>query len=202
MKSVYVLALGAAAMLASPAMAQGSAFSGAYLGVTGGFDSLRADMDGDSESESGVVYGAVAGYDYSLGRVVVGLEAEVAGSGIKFTNQDPLDPAVTASLKAGRDIYVGARVGTQLFSNALLYAKAGYTNAKLTLNYDDGVDVEVSRGKLDGFRLGTGVEYNFGRFGLRGEYRYSHYSKLKLDAVNTDTSFDRHQVVATLLAKF
>jgi len=202
MKTAYVLAIGAAAMFAAPAMAQDSAFSGPYLGVIGGFDSVRASVDGEGGSESDFAYGAVAGYDYDLGSAVIGLEAEIAGSNVSVQGEDVFAFDDSLTIKAGRDFYAGARIGAKLAPNVLLYGKAGYTNAKIKGIYDDGIDVVKDSSNMSGFRLGAGLEYSFGRFSLRGEYRYSDYGDFKVDGFNTGLSFQRHQVVAAVVGKF
>jgi outer membrane immunogenic protein len=89
----------------------------------------------------------------------------------------------------GRDIYVGARVGTTVGANTLLYAKAGYTNARVRTTYDGpgtALDFDVGE-NLDGFRVGAGAEFALGPNSfLKTEYRYSNYEQ----------DFAKHQVVA------
>ena len=55
---------------------------------------------------------------------------------------------------------------------------------------------------LDGYRIGAGAEYGFGRYGARLEYRYSDYGNYKYNGVDTGISAKRHQVVVSLLAHF
>lgn len=53
------------------------------------------------------------------------------------------------------------------------------------VDYTDGTDSFSDSDTLDGFRIGAGVEYSFGRFSLRGEYRYSGYGEYAYDGVAT-----------------
>ena len=48
-------------------------------------------------------------------------------------------------VRAGRDLYVGGRVGVVVGGNTLLYAKAGYTNARVRVDYEDGTAGTVDR---------------------------------------------------------
>src|SRR4051812_32158603 len=114
-----ILAISALALaaVATPAFSQdeaASTFTGPRAETIVGWDHVGAEGAGDS----GVVYGGAVGYDLQLSKIVVGAEAELTGSTIK-----------EAGLSAGRDIYVGGRVGFAIDS-ALFYAKAGYTNAR------------------------------------------------------------------------
>ena len=110
-----------------------------------------------------------------------GVEGEVTGSTAKET-----DAGVT--VKAGRDLYAGVRAGYVVAPNTLLYAKGGYTNARVI---GETANVRVAD-NLDGFRLGAGVERQFGRFYGKVEYRYSNYSQ----------DVERHQVLAGLGVRF
>lgn len=198
-----VLASAAAVIVATPAAAQeGPTFSGLSLAVLGGYDSVRLSDGVDNGSSDDFAYGVSLGYNADLGSAVVGVEAEVADSEVKESATDQFVTGDELSLSAARDLYVGVRAGAKLAPNALIYAKAGYTNARLKVSYTDGVDSISDGDNLDGYRLGAGVEYSFGRFGIRGEYRFSDYGKLKFGDVDTGISMQRHQVMVGLVGKF
>ncbi|MCW2368439.1 outer membrane protein [Sphingobium sp. B11D3D] len=198
-----VLASAAAVIVATPAAAQeGPTFSGLSLAVLGGYDSVRLSDGVDNGSSDDFAYGVSLSYNADLGSAVVGVEAEVADSDVKESVTDQFVTGDELSLSAARDLYVGVRAGAKLAPNALIYAKAGYTNARLKVSYTDGVDSISDGDNLDGYRLGAGVEYSFGRFGIRGEYRFSDYGKLKFDDVDTGISMQRHQVMVGLVGKF
>lgn len=184
-KSVLLLLL--AGTVATPALAQDAApFQGARVEGIIGYD--RVGVDGGEAD--GVTYGAGVGYDLQRGNAVFGIEAEVSDSSADECVADFDITGDELCARAGRDLYVGGRVGAVLGRNALLYAKAGYTNARFRLDYEDGTaatlaDFSVGE-NLDGVRVGAGVEYalNSNAY-LKTEYRYSNYEQ----------GFDRHQVV-------
>ncbi|HEV7661476.1 MAG TPA: porin family protein [Allosphingosinicella sp.] len=155
MRIIFAAALLAAAS-ATPAFAQDAApaFSGGHIEAIGGYDSIS----GGGDSQSGLAYGIAGGYDFRSGNTVFGIELEAAES----TTED-------SGVEAGRDLYAGARIGAVVSPTVLVYAKAGYTNARATVSGLGGAN-------FDGIRAGAGVEILLGsNFSIRGEYRYSNY---------------------------
>ncbi len=222
--SILALAIGAIAV--TPAMAQqtNEGFTGFRLEAIGGYDNTSADNDGDfspgtedrfddgsGEGLDGFLYGIGAGYDFSAGNFLVGVEGEITDSTAGEDDDDTFGPGSRSSFEAERDIYVGARAGVLVSPNGLLYAKGGYTNARFGLDADDGAGfAQDFDATLDGFRVGAGFEYLLGRnvFG-KIEYRYSNYSDLEVDVADTNVDFDdfdvntdRHQVVAGVGVRF
>lgn len=184
----YLLAALLAGSFAAPAMAQDNApFSGFRVEGIVGYDTT----DVEDEGSSGVLYGAQVGYDFQSRGAVFGIEAEASDSTVDecVSNVDIVGDTLCA--QAGRDLYVGGRVGAALGDNVLVYGKAGYSNARINLDYEDGTaataaDFEVGE-NLDGVRAGVGVEFALGPNSYaKTEYRYSNYEQ----------GFDRHQVVA------
>ncbi len=188
----------AAVTVATPAAAQeASNFGGVKLGVIAGYDNLRLEYEGVGADDDGVLYGVTAGYDMDLGSAVIGLELEASDSTTKqrFTDADFGD---SLALAAGRDLYVGARIGFPVAHNVLLYAKGGYTNARAKLTYNDGEGLILSSSDtLEGWRLGGGVELTNANHFARIEYRYSDYGEYKVDGVGTGVSASRQQVALT-----
>lgn len=177
---MFIAAALFAAASATPAFAQDAAtnFNGGHVEAVGGYDSVH----GGGDSTGGVLYGIAGGYDFRSGNAVFGIEAEAAESTTG-------ECAGTDCVEASRDLYIGGRVGAVVSPNVLLYAKAGYTNAR----------VEVTSGGItdganaDGIRGGGGVEFLIGRnFSIRGEYRYSNY----------EAGLSRHQGVVGLGFRF
>jgi outer membrane immunogenic protein len=160
------------AATAAPASAQDVAapFTGPRVEALAGWDHVGADGEG----ESGFAYGGALGYDAQVGSAVVGAEAEVIGSTVE-----------DSGVSAGRDLYVGARVGFVAGGTTLIYGKGGYTNARVEFG-------NVGE-NYDGYRFGAGVERNFGRFYGKVEYRYSRYDDIELN---------RDQVVAGIGIRF
>jgi outer membrane immunogenic protein len=213
-----LLAGGSLAILAAPAAAQDSTFSGPWVAGVGGFDKNKAgstidddsdDPDGvfeENESANGIVYGAQLGYDVDLGGMVIGAEAELTDS--TADSDFPGDPDTDfglGSVDAGRDIYVGARAGFKVTPSTLLYAKGGYTNARFNYLGSDGETDYRTNLDTDGWRAGAGVEQKLGSNAFaKVEYRYSNYSRGEIDfeaegiedSDRFDIDTDRHQVVA------
>ena len=185
MRSFAYAALAATTILAAaPASAQLSApFTGARVEGIVGYDNVKR-----GDSDDGVMYGVAAGYDMQMRGMVVGIEAEAADSEIKQCAgaRTALSPELCA--QAARDLYVGGRVGTVVGGRTLLYAKAGYTNARFKLTDDNGTNrVTLGRTDLDGIRAGVGAEYAVGPNSyVKAEYRYSNY----------EDGFTRNQAVA------
>lgn len=218
-KTTTLLVAGSIAALASPAMAQDTdTFTGPRVGVTAGYDAVQAgsSIDADNEpnnndqSMDGIAYGVTAGYDFDLGGAVIGVEGEYSDSTAKteFDNGD-FEGFGFGSVDAGRDLYVGARVGAKVAPDVLLYAKGGYTNAKLNVLSNDGTTETDRDFKLDGWRAGAGVEYaiNSNTY-MNLEYRYSNYEdgEVVFPDGSTSTDFnvdlDRHQVMAGVGMRF
>lgn len=171
MRILATTALALSAAIATPALAQDGQFQGPRAEVVAGWD----HVGGLGEGQSGFTYGGVIGYDKQIGRAVIGAETEITGS---TTDQD--------GVSAGRDIYVGGRLGFVVAGSNLIYGKAGLTNARYNI---DGLGGATS----DGYRLGAGIEHSFGKFYGKVEYRYSRYEELDLN---------RDQVLAGLGVRF
>jgi outer membrane immunogenic protein len=162
MKNVTIALAIAASALASPAMAQESGdFSGVKATAIAGYDNIDLGIAG-LDNVDGFLYGAALGYDIQSGNVVYGAELEATESTGKISN-------AAGRIDAGRDLYAGARLGYVVGDAAMLYAKAGYTNARVS---SPGAGGENG----DGVRVGAGVEYKLSeKMFARGEYRYSNY---------------------------
>ncbi len=208
-----LLAAASVATLSVPAMAQDdSTFTGPWIAGVAGYDMNQAgssqddgiNVDRDQNAE-GLIYGAAIGYDVDMGGVVLGAEAELTDSTADSTYSDPYTNFGLGTVDAGRDIYVGARVGFKVRPTTLLYAKGGYTNARFnyigtdgTTNYDQNLDT-------DGWRAGAGIEQKLGGNAFaKLEYRYSNYNRGEIDFESSnvadsdrfDIDTDRHQVMA------
>lgn len=183
-----VLLAGSATLAVTPAAAQeASPFSGVRVEGLVGYDTT--DVEG--ENSDGITYGVGVGYDFQMGGMVAGVEAEASDSTVDECVSSVDITGDQLCVDAGRDLYVGGRVGAAVSPNVLLYGKAGYTNSRVSLDYEDGTtgtvnDFEAGE-NLDGIRVGAGVEFALGPNSYaKTEYRYSNYEQ----------GFDRHQVVA------
>ena len=185
---IFLLAILLAGTVATPAVAQNAApFSGVRVEGVVGYDTT----DVEDENSGGVVYGAQLGYDVQSGGLVFGVEGEVSDSTVDECVRDVDLIGDELCVQAGRDLYVGGRVGAAASSDVLVYGKAGYTNGRVALDYEDGTagtTLDFEEGEnLDGVRVGGGLEVALGPNSyLKAEYRYSNYEQ----------GFDRHQAVA------
>jgi outer membrane immunogenic protein len=200
----YLLAALLAGTIVTPAFAQDAGpFSGFRAEGIAGYDSLRAadsEDDDDSETISGVAYGVGVGFDFDLGGMVAGFEGEYSDSTGK---ESAIEDGETATLKTGRDLYVGGRLGFRAGPSTLVYGKAGYTNMKLTGSLSEAAAILNFSGETDGWRLGGGVEQLFGpnAYG-KLEYRYSSYGDFKTEDGQIEADLNRHQVVVGLGFRF
>ncbi|MEJ7926469.1 outer membrane beta-barrel protein [Sphingobium sp. AN641] len=217
MNKILVAALMTSASLATPALAQdiNSSFTGPRVEAILGYDHVGAGSDVDNnngrddQSIDGLLYGVGAGYDVAVGGAVLGVEAEYTDSTAKSDRFDYTDTFGFGRVDAKRDLYVGARAGILANPATLVYVKGGYTNAKLGVLAGD-TNQETNRSfKLDGWRIGAGVERALTSNSFaKVEYRYSKYNEAKLDYMNGATSSefdvdtDRHQVVASVGYRF
>lgn len=221
-KLCAILAAGTALAAAAPAMAQeapSQTFSGPRVEAIAGYDSSRSGSSVDQDntrnvkqSINGLVYGGAIGYDLPVGsNLVIGADAELTGSTAKWDNNNGVPNTFNLGrVKAGRDIYVGGRIGYAVSPQTLVYVKGGYTNARFNLEGTDGTTDLRQRLDTDGYRVGAGVEYAMTpRSFVKLEYRYSNYKKGEFDfngstpdssRFNIDT--DRHQVVAGVGVRF
>jgi outer membrane immunogenic protein len=123
--------------------------------------------------DEGLLYGAAIGYDASIGNLVAGVEAELTDSTATDCIEDILGRFCA---RAGRDFYLGGRLGAVIGTSTLLYGKAGYTNARVDYGFTNGPGAGDFQETLQGFRIGAGLEKALGRSAyVKGEYRYSNY---------------------------
>ncbi len=184
---MFLVAALLAGTASTPALAQNSApFTGPRIEGIVGWDRNQVE---DAGKKDGVVYGVGVGYDMQVGGGVAGIEAEATDSSADTCAEDVNAIGDHLCVGAKLDLYVGGRFGAVVGGNNLIYAKAGYTNARFGYDYDDGGDGSADFGggrNLDGVRVGAGVEHKLGsRSFIKAEYRYSNYEQ----------GVEKHQVV-------
>lgn len=181
----YLAAALAATTFATPALANN--VSGPRVEAVLGWDNVSV-ID---ESRGGFLYGIGAGYDFAVSsKSSLGIDVEYTDSttDIEFT-----DGADSAKVSTGRDLYVGGRFTTAVSEKFALYAKAGYTNARIKATETVGGVTVSDAANGDGIRGGVGGQYLIGgNTYLGAEYRYSNY----------EGDFSRHQVAATFGVRF
>lgn len=217
-----LIAAGSALAVSIPAVAQeetpAAAFQGLRVQAIAGYDHTRSGSSVDSNSDNvkqsidGVVYGGGVGYDYAVGsHVIIGADAEITGSTASFdTNNSQPNVFTLGRVKAGRSLYFGGRIGYAVSPAALVYAKAGYSNARYNVELANGTSSQTRRLDTDGYRVGAGIEYKLSKnMFIGGEYRFSNYKRAEFDfnggtadsnRFRIDT--DRHQIVATAGVRF
>lgn len=201
--------ISALALITSPAVAQdGLRF---YAGPVVGYDHVNIDAVDQATgatielgTDSDMVYGGTAGIDYRFAESgTFGVEAEFTDSKVGRSGSDLITLGDTGRISAGRDLYIGVRAAYFLAPRVLFYAKAGYTNARVNVSYDDGAGTVVrGHSDRDGFRFGPGVEFVLTKnIGLRAEYRRSEYKKFDT-GFGYDLDANRDQFVAGVVAGF
>ena len=146
----FVTAAAAAALLASPALADG-----VYAELHTGYDGVTFG----GNTYGGVAYGAGLGYEVTLGgKVYAAIEANADDSSTKSS---------FLGVKSGRDLSAIAKAGIGITDNLGLYVLGGYTNARLK--------GPGGSANLDGARAGVGWRYKFGKAYVKGEFLYSNY---------------------------
>ena len=197
----------AAATLLGASAACAGTFTGPWVDLRGGFDSveLRASGNGASiaSSRSGFVYGGAAGFDFALGsKAVAGLE--VGGYGTTTKVCSAVYGNDQACLKAGRDLEVLARLGFKAGASTLVYGLAGYANGRISATYVDFAN-SANNGSASatggGVRVGAGVEQSFGKAFAKAEYRYTSYNKSDL-GFGANIGFNRNQVLVSAGYRF
>lgn len=153
--------------------------------IHGGWDRASGDVRKD-----GLLYGAGLGVDFRLGRVTAGLEADADFSTVDSCAKGAIVPGDKLCVAPGRDLSAVGRIGFDIAPKSRLYALAGYTNARVRVDYTPATGAPTRESEnLDGLRVGAGFQQDFGH-GLYSkiEYRYSNYQ----------SGFERHQVLAGL----
>jgi len=192
-----ILAALVAGTAVTPAFAQSATDTGRFTGprveAIVGYDTTKDDGEG----RDGAVYGIGAGYDVQVGSLVVGVGAEASKSTIDQCVNGAVAAGDELCIEAGRELTVGGRAGFLLGSNALVYGHAGYTNARVDVDYTPvtgGANPFAGQDStLDGVRVGGGLEVGLGTNAFaKAEYRYSNYEQ----------GFDRHQIVGGIGLRF
>jgi outer membrane immunogenic protein len=131
-------------------------WTGLYAGVHagGGF----ADL-GVGDNGTGFIGGGQVGYNYQVNQWVVGLEAEISGSGIN--NNLAMFGPVTASFNWNSLSTLSSRFG-YAFDNWLVYGKAGGAWADVSASASAfGRQFVAAGGTASGWVAGVGAEYAF-----------------------------------------
>jgi outer membrane immunogenic protein len=146
---IPAIALAAAALVSTPAMAQSEKFTGPRAEARVGFDHVNVDTNRGRVDANGVTYGVAVGYDVALApRIVAGVTLGVDGS----SADGSIGNAVKVDAK--RDLNATGRLGYVLGDSVLVYGQGGYSNQRYGfrnghttaegLRYGGGVEVAVT----------------------------------------------------------
>lgn len=147
-------------------------WSGFYAGAMGGYGWSN---DSGGNNFKGGFGGGTVGYNWYLGQVVFGVEADAAGSNIKASATSP-DLTVTDSIRA-----MGSATGRLGFTanSAMFYVKGGYAWANNRINAITGGASFTDSKVHSGWTVGGGLEYMFlPRWSAKAEYMYSNFGSL------------------------
>jgi outer membrane immunogenic protein len=196
--------LGARSYTNAPAVAPVSNWSGFYVGGNLGYGWGNGNTDFSflptpelfnrnnttlGTRSTGVVGGAQIGYNWQIGSMVTGLEADIQGSGIKasaranptFADTALLDSSGVLSSEQKLSWFgtVRGRLGVTVTPDLLLYGTGGlaygHVDASANAQFLDGVvasPASVSKTKV-GWTAGAGAEWMFARnWSAKLEYLY------------------------------
>ena len=189
-----------AVSVAGPAAAAG--FDGPFVGAQVGWQSEKMRNPKSSfgtvpvsDTNNNVTGGVFVGYDKTIGdRFVVGAEA-----GLDFASDDEFQNSAggktyTVDPKYSYDLT--ARAGYLVTPDMLIYARGGYTNARVRTTVTNASAISSNSSNQDGWLVGAGVERQIApHASARIEYRYSKLSE-------GDGKDDRHRVLAGLSYRF
>jgi outer membrane immunogenic protein len=182
------------APVAQEVAAPAFSWTGAYIGLHGGYGWANGDLSqgGASLSDNfdGGRIGGFVGYNWELSSgFLVGLEGDVNYDWNKQTY---------SGVDVGTDVSgsVRGRVGYAV-DRTVIFAAGGWT---ATNGYIDGAGADENK-TFSGWTVGGGVDYAFTdkMFG-RLEYRYNDYGDKNIAGINTE--FDQHVVNVGLGVKF
>ena len=149
------------------------------------FDSV---FDGD-----GLLYGVGVGYDLALGRMRLGVEAELTDS-TADTCFGLVGFPGESCLRGSRDFSIGTRIGFEIDRGVLVYGKVAYSSFRESNSFPAAIVTPGAPGQLtlhpyiDGLRLGVGSEFALSRRTfVKVEYRFTNYE--------FSSGFNRHQAV-------
>lgn len=171
-------------------------WDGAYLGIFGGANWLRSELDdGPTEGQgtsTGGMLGKFAGWNRQLdNNIVLGLEGDLRydWNGEKYKG-----------IEAGTDWGGSARVRVgYAMGDALIYGTGGWAAAN---GYVDPPGNNNSKEKvLNGWTLGAGLDYKLtDNIFARAEYRFNDFGNEKIGATKVD--FQQHNAILGVGFKF
>ena len=178
-KTIALAAIIAAAATATQAQA------GLRADIHAGWDGVSIEQRTDigtsgattQANDDGVVYGGEIGYDLSFSHLKLGVYGGLDGASTKQCAE--VFTEIETCAKAGRNWTLGVRAGVNVTPSVLLYAKGGYSNGQIKMEYIDHVtpaDSFTLSEDMDGFHVGAGVQLDLmSNFYAKLEYVHTDY---------------------------
>jgi outer membrane immunogenic protein len=131
-------------------------------------------------TDTRVMGGLQAGYNYQMGNIVLGLEATGSLMQIdKWSNENP--PRTMFRSAVNWDITVTPRIG-YAFDRALVYVKGGLAVAEFEYSHNQNGTIIGATQTRAGWTVGAGLEYALTQnVSLKGEYGYMDFGKSGVD---------------------
>lgn len=183
-------------------------WTGFYLGAALGASSTRTGIDGDFGTDTLTARGwdasILAGYNWQIGRMVVGVEGDIGTGRIKGGRTNGLDSYTVDFDTLGS---LRARAGYLLAPSFMVYATGGFAYAHSNIALDGG---DSTKQWFTGWQAGVGTELKLDpRWSLRLEYLYTDFGAKTLThttatGLGLANTFDptMHTVRAGLTFKF
>jgi outer membrane immunogenic protein len=199
----FTLSLVGALFVSLPAQAMAAEFDGPFVGTQVGWQSEKMRGPDSSfgavpidDTVNSVTGGLYAGYDKHVAeRVVIGAEAS-----LDFASDDEAQSSVagtTFSVDPKYSFDLTARAGFLVTPDMLVYARGGYTNARVRTTLTSVAGIQSDSDNQDGWLAGAGVERQVANnVSARFEYRYSKFSQ------DGDGKDNRNRVLAGLSYRF
>lgn len=171
----------------SPSVREASDWAGFYLGAN--VNNGQVKLENDVGTKLKGTLGAVrAGYDWQIGRAVVGLGGEYNFG--KYDGSIIVPPPFPGAsfpatyVKIEQVATVFARAGYVFNDKLLAYGLVGYTRGKLTNFFEEGAGApeDIYSHKESALTLGLGAEYRFSEIWSG----YAEYAHTKFDKTNDD----------------
>lgn len=178
-------------------------WTGFYLGASLGGSFGATDVAGDFGSgvidSKGYSGGILAGYNWQMGRMVVGLETDLSAMSLSGSRSNGFD-RYTFDIDAVGSLR--ARAGFLLSPSMLVYATGGYAWARSDVHLDGG---ERAKQTLTGWQAGVGTELMLNqKWTMRLEYLYTDLGDKGVTLSGNSNAFDTqfHTVRAGLTFRF
>ncbi|MGH6682313.1 MAG: outer membrane protein [Pseudolabrys sp.] len=159
-------------------------WTGFYIGLHAGYGWTTisgSDPTGTGTGDlDGWLAGGQLGYNYQIGKFVVGVEGDLSAADVKFSVDDPLGlGGGNATVKNDYFATLALRLG-YAFDRFLVYGKGGAAFTREKWDITDGVGGFANGSfRRTGWMLGAGVEYAlWNAWSIKAEYNYLHFGSI------------------------